>query len=69
MHTETPISDVTRQLGADGSVRDPIEVAREKTDRILATHQPEPGMRPCRPSLSASSRRRSERLIKRSPCD
>ncbi|OQY20864.1 MAG: hypothetical protein B6I35_09805 [Anaerolineaceae bacterium 4572_32.2] len=42
MHTETPISDVTRQLGADGSVRDPIEVAREKTDRILATHQPEP---------------------------
>ncbi len=35
-------SDVTRQLGADGGVRDPIEVAREKTDRILATHQPEP---------------------------
>jgi hypothetical protein len=35
-------SDITRQLGPDGSVRDPIEVAREKTDWILKNHQPEP---------------------------
>jgi trimethylamine--corrinoid protein Co-methyltransferase len=35
-------SDVTNQRAADGSYRDPIEVAREKTDWILANHQPEP---------------------------
>ncbi|MGD2147758.1 MAG: trimethylamine methyltransferase family protein [Anaerolineae bacterium] len=35
-------SDVTRQIGPDGSVRDPIGVAREKTDWILANHRPEP---------------------------
>jgi len=35
-------SDVTRQIGPDGSVRDPIEVAREKTEWILANHRPEP---------------------------
>jgi trimethylamine--corrinoid protein Co-methyltransferase len=35
-------SEVTRQIGPDGSVRDPIEVAREKTDWILANHRPEP---------------------------
>jgi hypothetical protein len=29
-------------MGADGAVRDPVEVAREKTDWILANHQPEP---------------------------
>jgi len=34
-------SDITRRLGADGSVRDPIEVAREKTDWILENHHPE----------------------------
>ncbi|MFC2029959.1 trimethylamine methyltransferase family protein [Chloroflexota bacterium] len=35
-------SDITRQRGADGSARDPVEVAREKTDWILAQHYPEP---------------------------
>ena len=46
-HTRTHIrnrefSDLTRQLGPDGSVRDPIDVAREKTNWILENHQPEP---------------------------
>jgi trimethylamine--corrinoid protein Co-methyltransferase len=46
-HTRTNMrqrrfSDITRQLGPDGSVRDPIEVAREKTDWILENHCPEP---------------------------
>jgi len=36
------LSDITRQIGPDGSVRDPIEVAREKTDWILEDHHPEP---------------------------
>ncbi len=35
-------SDITRQLGKDGSIRDPIEVAREKTDWILDNHHPAP---------------------------
>jgi trimethylamine--corrinoid protein Co-methyltransferase len=35
-------SDITRQPGPDGSIRDPIEVAREKTDWILEHHHPEP---------------------------
>jgi trimethylamine--corrinoid protein Co-methyltransferase len=35
-------SDVTAQIGADGNLRDPIEVAREKTDWILENHWPEP---------------------------
>jgi len=35
-------SDITRQIGPDGSVRDPIEMAREKTDWILGHHFPEP---------------------------
>jgi trimethylamine--corrinoid protein Co-methyltransferase len=35
-------SDITRQRGPDGSVREAIEVAREKTDWILANHHPEP---------------------------
>jgi trimethylamine--corrinoid protein Co-methyltransferase len=35
-------SDITRQLDAEGNVRDPIEVAREKTDWILDNHHPEP---------------------------
>jgi trimethylamine--corrinoid protein Co-methyltransferase len=35
-------SDITRQPGPEGRVRDPIEVAREKTDRILENHHPEP---------------------------
>ena len=35
-------SDITRQPGPDGRIRDPIEVAREKTDWILENHHPEP---------------------------
>ena len=35
-------SDITRQVGADGNIRDPIEVAQEKTDWILENHHPEP---------------------------
>jgi hypothetical protein len=35
-------SDITRQTGPDGGIRDPIEVAREKTDWILENHHPEP---------------------------
>ncbi|MGD8625727.1 MAG: trimethylamine methyltransferase family protein [Anaerolineae bacterium] len=35
-------SDITRQLGPDGRIRDAIEVAREKTDWILENHHPEP---------------------------
>ena len=39
---ERQFSDITRQLGPDGGIRDPLEVAREKTDWILKNHQPEP---------------------------
>jgi len=35
-------SDITRQPGPDGRIRDPLEVAREKTDWILEKHHPEP---------------------------
>ncbi len=35
-------SDLTSQPAPDGSLRDPVEVAREKVDWILANHQPEP---------------------------
>jgi trimethylamine:corrinoid methyltransferase-like protein len=35
-------SDLTAQLGEGGDYRDPLEVAREKTARILADHWPEP---------------------------
>jgi trimethylamine--corrinoid protein Co-methyltransferase len=35
-------SDISRQLGPEGNIRDPIEVAREKTDWILENHHPEP---------------------------
>jgi trimethylamine--corrinoid protein Co-methyltransferase len=35
-------SDLTAQPASDGSLRDPIEVAREKADWILANHHPEP---------------------------
>jgi len=35
-------SDITAQIGADGNVRDPIEVARAKVDWILENHRPEP---------------------------
>jgi trimethylamine--corrinoid protein Co-methyltransferase len=35
-------SDITRQLGPDGSVRDPIDLAQEKTEWILENHHPEP---------------------------
>ena len=35
-------SDLTAQLGESYRYRDPIKVAREKTDRILAQHHPEP---------------------------
>jgi trimethylamine--corrinoid protein Co-methyltransferase len=46
-HTRTHLrrreySDLTRQLTAGGGVRDPIEVAREKTEQILAHHHPAP---------------------------
>jgi trimethylamine:corrinoid methyltransferase-like protein len=35
-------SDLTRQPAPEGGYRDPIEVAREKTDWILENHHPEP---------------------------
>ena len=35
-------SELTSQLAEDGGYRDPIEVAREKTDWILANHHPQP---------------------------
>jgi trimethylamine--corrinoid protein Co-methyltransferase len=35
-------SDLTGQPAPDGSLRDPVEVAREKVDWILENHQPEP---------------------------
>jgi len=35
-------SDITRQLGPQGQFRDPLEVAREKTDWILKNHHPQP---------------------------
>jgi trimethylamine--corrinoid protein Co-methyltransferase len=35
-------SDLTAQLREGGGYRDPIEVAREKTDWILENHHPEP---------------------------
>jgi trimethylamine--corrinoid protein Co-methyltransferase len=46
-HTRTNMrrrqfSDITRQPGPDGRIRDPIEVAREKTVWILENHHPEP---------------------------
>ncbi len=46
-HTRTMMrkrrfSDITRQAAPDGSIRDPIEVAREKTDWILENHHPAP---------------------------
>jgi trimethylamine--corrinoid protein Co-methyltransferase len=46
-HTRTHLrqrqfSDIMRQPGPDGRMRDPIEVAREKTDWILENHHPAP---------------------------
>jgi trimethylamine--corrinoid protein Co-methyltransferase len=46
-HTRRKIRDLqfsslTAQPRPGGGYRDPIEVAREKTDQILETHQPEP---------------------------
>lgn len=35
-------SELTTQIGDDGTLRDPIEVAREKSEWILANHFPEP---------------------------
>ena len=35
-------SDITRQIGKDGSFCDPIEVAQEKTNWILENHHPQP---------------------------
>jgi hypothetical protein len=35
-------SDLTAQPGGTERYRDPIEVAREKTDWILENHHPEP---------------------------
>jgi trimethylamine--corrinoid protein Co-methyltransferase len=34
-------SDITQQLGPDGGVRGPLEVAREKTNWILENHHPQ----------------------------
>jgi len=36
------LSDLTDQPAADGGYRDPIEVAREKTEWILENHHPQP---------------------------
>jgi trimethylamine--corrinoid protein Co-methyltransferase len=46
-HTRTHLrqreySDLTGQITPEGGIRDPIEVAREKTARILEHHRPEP---------------------------
>jgi trimethylamine--corrinoid protein Co-methyltransferase len=46
-HTRTQLrrrefSDITNQRAEDGIYRDPIDVACEKTDWILANHHPEP---------------------------
>jgi trimethylamine--corrinoid protein Co-methyltransferase len=46
-HTRTNLrrrqfSDITRRLGPQGQFRDPLELAREKTDWILENHQPQP---------------------------
>ena len=37
-----PFSELTAQLGEGDAFRDPLEVAREKTDWILEQHHPEP---------------------------
>jgi len=39
---EIDFSELTAQPGKGGKFRDPIEVAREKTDWILEHHHPEP---------------------------
>ena len=46
-HTRTHLrqrqfSELAAQPGSQGSFRDPLEVAREKTDWILANHHPQP---------------------------
>lgn len=46
-HTRTHMrrrrfSDITRQVCPDGSIRDSIQVAQEKTNRILESHHPKP---------------------------
>ncbi|MGD8968132.1 MAG: hypothetical protein PVI07_11550, partial [Anaerolineae bacterium] len=46
-HTRTHLrrreySDLTRQITPGGGVRDPIDVAREKTAKILKEHRPVP---------------------------
>ncbi len=46
-HTRTHLrqrqfSELAAQPGSQGSFRDPLEVAREKTDWILANHRPQP---------------------------
>jgi trimethylamine--corrinoid protein Co-methyltransferase len=35
-------SNLTGQTNLDGSFRDPVEVARERVDWILANHEPQP---------------------------
>jgi len=35
-------SNLTGQTNLDGSIRDPVEVARERVDWILANHEPQP---------------------------
>ncbi len=46
-HTRTHLrqrqfSQLTSQPGKDGAIRDPVEVAREKVEWILANHHPQP---------------------------
>jgi trimethylamine--corrinoid protein Co-methyltransferase len=49
-------SDLTSQPAPEGGYRDPIEVAREKTDWILENHHPEP--------LSDAQQRELTRILK-----
>jgi trimethylamine--corrinoid protein Co-methyltransferase len=60
-HTRTHLrqreySDLTRQVRPEGGVRDPIEVAREKTTAILENHRPLP--------LDGAQRAELTRLLK-----
>lgn len=48
-------SDLCAQPAANGGFRDPVEVARERTDWILEHHHPEP--------LETSKRRELERIL------
>jgi trimethylamine--corrinoid protein Co-methyltransferase len=39
---EVPFSDLTAQPDKEGGYRDPVDVAREKTNWILENHHPQP---------------------------